>query len=92
MKPFRYTSSDWFGKASAGLLLGFLLSLALGGLLARYGLGGVAPFSIQHQLTMWLVSPLLVIILSACFLFRSSAQAWLWLGGANVFAWVLLAL
>ncbi|WP_116368158.1 hypothetical protein [Parahaliea mediterranea] len=92
MKPFRYSSHDWLGKASAGLILGFLLALSLGGLLVRYGLQGTTPYSLQHQFTMWMVSPLLVTILSTCFLFRSTAQAWLVLGAANLLAWGLLVI
>ncbi|TXS94032.1 hypothetical protein FV139_10495 [Parahaliea maris] len=90
MKPFRYSSRGWLGKASAGLIAGFLLALSCGGLLARFGLGGVAPFGVEHQFTMWLVAPLLVTVLSTCFLFRSVRQAWLWLGTANLLTWGLL--
>ena len=39
---------------------------------------------------MWLVAPLWMALLSTCFLFRSGRHAWLWLGGANVLAWVAL--
>ncbi len=92
MKSFRYSSQDWFGKVGAGCVLGFLLSLAIGGLVARYGMGGVGRFAVEHQFAMWLASPLLVAVLSTCFLFRSSLQAWLWLGAANIVAWVLLLL
>ncbi len=87
---FRYSSRDWLGKASAGLLGGVFLALGLGGLLAHFALGGVGRFSLEHQFTMWLVSPLLLCTLCACFMFRSGLRAWAWLGAANLLVWGLL--
>lgn len=84
------TSRNWFGKASAGLILGFLLSLALGGAVGRFAFGGVGRFSIEHQLTMWLIAPVWLAILSGCFLFLTGLRAWLWLGAANLALWSLL--
>ncbi|WP_250458661.1 hypothetical protein [Microbulbifer litoralis] len=90
MSTQKLTSRNWFGKASAGAIPGFALSLALCGLFARFGPGEVGFFSAQAQVTMWLMSPLWACILSFCFLFQSGARAWLWLGGANVVLWGLL--
>ncbi|TGD73387.1 hypothetical protein E4634_10155 [Mangrovimicrobium sediminis] len=87
---YRYSSRDWLGKASAGLVCGVFLALGAGGLLARFALGGVGRFSLEHQFTMWLVSPLLLAILCACFMFRSGLRAWAWLGAANLLVWGLL--
>lgn len=85
------TSRDWFGKASAAVVLGFTLTLALtctfGAILAK----GDAYFSPQGQMAMWLVSPIWCLILSLCFLFRSGARAWGWLAAANIVAWALYA-
>lgn len=92
MKPFRYSSSDWLGKVSAALAGGFFLALGLSGIFTMYGLGGVSRFSLQHQVSMWLMSPILVALLSTCFLFRSGVRAWCWLGAANVAVWGLLYL
>ncbi len=85
-----FTSRDWFGKASAGTLLGFLLALGASGLLMR--LLGVSDtfLSTKGQLTMWMMSPVWAGILSFCFLFRSSARAWGWLALANLVVWTPL--
>ena len=90
MKPEKLSSRDWFGKASAGLLLGFFIAVGLSGIFARFGPGEVSSFSIQHQFTMWLIAPLLAGILSFCFLFRSGLRAWGWLGITNLVIWGLL--
>ena len=84
------TSRDWFGKVSAGLLLGFVLSLGLCGWFAAFGPGSISFMSAQGQVTMWLMSPLWVGILSFCFLFRSGPVAWVWLSLANLGVWGLL--
>ena len=89
-EQFRYTSRDWFGKASAGLILGFGLAIALTGLFAWIGPGGLMHSSAKTQLNMWLISPIWALILSACFLFRSGWRAWGWLGLANTVAFGLL--
>lgn len=86
----KLTSRDWFGKATAGLILGFLLSLGLCGLFARFGPGAINFMSAQGQVTMWLMSPLWCGILSFCFLFGSGLRAWAWLGAANIAAWAPL--
>ena len=84
------TSANWFGKASAGTVAGFLLTLAICGLFASVGPGEVGFFSARAQLTMWLMAPMWALILSFCFLFRNGPRAWFWLTGANVITWTLL--
>lgn len=84
------SSRNWFGKASAGFVLGYLLTLALTGMFARFGPGQVGFFSAQAQVTMWIMSPIWAAILSFCFLFQSGLRAWLWLGAANMVAWGLI--
>jgi hypothetical protein len=84
------TSRDWLGKASAGTLLGFVLALGLCGWFARFGPGAISFMSAQGQVTMWLMAPLWVGILSFCFLFRSGPRAWGWLAVANLFVWSAL--
>jgi hypothetical protein len=89
MSQIELTSRDWFGKASAAVVLGFMLALAL---TCTFGLlfsTGDSFFSAQGQIAMWLVSPIWCLILGLCFLFRSSARAWGWLAAANVVAWAL---
>lgn len=84
------SSRDWFGKASAGLLLGFVLALGAAGLFKRaMGLGDTF-FSTQGQFSMWLMSPVWAGVLSFCFLFRSTRAAWGWLGLAAGIVWATL--
>ncbi|MFT3964561.1 MAG: hypothetical protein QM690_01605 [Sphingobium sp.] len=91
MSHHELTSRDWFGKASAAVVLGFTLTLALTCTFGAIFAKGDAYFSPQGQVAMWLVSPVWCSILSFCFLFRSGARAWGWLGVANIFAWALYA-
>ncbi len=84
------SSRDWFGKACAGLILGFLLALGISGLFRH--LAGVedAFFSLKGQFAMWMISPVWAGILSFCFLFSSTRSAWVWLGLSNGILWALL--
>ena len=90
MSGFEYSSRHWLGKASAGLLLGLALALALSALFAIIGPDGLHGGSGKLQFTMWMVSPIWVLILGFCFLFRSGWAAWGWLGLANALAFALL--
>jgi len=87
---FRYSSRSWFGKASAGLILGFALALSLTGLLAWLWPGGLMHSSGKTQLNMWLMSPIWALVLGFCFLFRTGLRAWLWLGGATLLSFAVL--
>lgn len=78
MPAFR---NDWIAKSLAGTLLGFALAVAISGLFAWVGPGGIAAVN-KYQMIMWLVVPLWLGILGACFLFRDGLRAWIWLGGA----------
>ncbi len=89
--PRDLSSRDWFGKATAALILGFTLALALTCAFQACFLRGDAYFSAQGQLAMWLISPIWCALLSLCFLFRSTARAWSWLAVANLAAWMLYA-
>lgn len=84
------TGRNWFGKASAGLVCGFLLALALSGLFSHYGPGGYPGESGKLQVTMWLMAPLWALVFSFCFLFRNGLRAWAWLGGATLLAFAPL--
>jgi hypothetical protein len=88
----RLQSRHWFGKGSAGLVLGFGLALAVSGLFAWWGPGAVDGDGGRIQFVMWLIAPLWCAVFSLVFLFRSSARAWLWLGLANALAFGALAL
>lgn len=84
------SSRDWFGKVSAGLILGFLLALGISGLF-RHSLGVEDAFiSTKGQFAMWLISPIWAGILSFCFLFSSPRSAWGWLGLSSGIIWALL--
>lgn len=86
------TSRDWFGKSAAGLVLGFVLALGCAGLF-RQAMGiGEAYFSTKGQFSMWLMSPVWALTLSLCFMFRTPARAWAWLGAINLAVWTPLAL
>lgn len=81
-------SRDWFGKASAALVLGFTLALGLTSIFGWYFQDAGNPlFSAQGQMAMWLMAPIWAGILSFCFLFGSGPRAWAWLGAANLLAW-----
>ena len=90
MSKSQLSSRDWFGKASAGLVLGFLLALAAGGLFKMLVGVGDAFFSTKGQIAMWLMSPVWALTLSFCFLFRTGLRAWVGLAIANVILWLPL--
>jgi hypothetical protein len=81
--------ADWWAKTLAGLVLGFTLALALCGLFAWLGPGGIdAPQKVQF--IMWMITPMWMLIFSFCYFLRSGKQALLWLLAANVIAYALL--
>lgn len=74
---------DWLSKSVAGSVLGFTLAIALAGLVALVGPGGLEARN-KYQFVMWLVAPIWLGVASLVFLFRSGLRAFLWLGGANL--------
>lgn len=86
----RLQSRHWFGKASAGLILGFGLALAGSGLFAWLGPEGIDAGGGKIQFNMWLIAPLWAGVLSFVFLFRDGVRAWAWLALANAIAFGLL--
>lgn len=79
---FRYTSRDWLSKSSAGVILGFVIAIALSSIYGQVGPGGLFWGGAEPQFVMWMVWPIWTGIISFCFLFRSGLRAWLWLGAA----------
>ncbi|AGA89479.1 hypothetical protein Thimo_0638 [Thioflavicoccus mobilis 8321] len=79
------TPRDWFGVSVADTVSGFFLAVALSGLFAWVGPGGFDA-SNKYQLSMWLVAPIWLAILSASFLFRGGWRAVVVLGAANALA------
>lgn len=86
----RLQSRHWLGKGLAGVVPGFGLALALSGLFAWLGPGGIDAGSGKIQVAMWLIAPVWCGVLAGVFLFRDSRRAWLWLVAANVLAFGLL--
>lgn len=84
------SSRNWFGRASAGVILGMSLAIGLSGLMAWFGPGGLTAGGGKLQFNMWMVSPLWLLILSLVFLFRTGPRAWFWLGLVNLLCFVLL--
>ena len=84
-------TADWWSKSLAGIVAGFTLAVAMAGLLAWAGPGGVDAIN-KTQLVMWTIAPLWLTAMSLVFLFPSGVHAWAWLGGANVLAWIGVAL
>ncbi|HCE39897.1 hypothetical protein Y5W_03290 [Alcanivorax sp. 521-1] len=80
---------DWWSKTLAGGLLGFTLGIALSGLFAWLGPGGIDAAN-KVQLVMWMVPVPWMITFSLVYLFPSGVHAWLWLGAANLAAFGLL--
>lgn len=81
--------ADWWSKTLAGVILGFTLALALTGIFAWVGPGGIdAPQKVQ--VVMWMIAPLWMILCSTSYFFRTGLSAWLWLLLANLIAYTLL--
>lgn len=91
-KAARLESHHWLGNSCAGVLLGVGLALALSGLFAWLGPGGIDAGGGKIQFNMWLMAPVWAGVLSFVFLFRDSRRAWLWLGAANAAAFGLLGI
>ncbi|MXO65899.1 hypothetical protein [Altericroceibacterium endophyticum] len=91
MKP-PLRASNWLGKASAGLVMGFLLALGAAGLLRTLVAGGATPFSTVGQFSMWMMAPVWALTVSLCFFFRTGPRAWVWLTLANGLVWGLVIL
>lgn len=83
-------SRHWFGKTSAGVVLGYTLSVALSGVIAGLTPGGFGGGSGKIQFNMWMIAPLWASVLGFVYLFRDSLRAWLWLALANMAALGLL--
>ncbi|WP_317203439.1 hypothetical protein [Janthinobacterium sp.] len=81
--------ADWWSKTLAGAVLGWTLALALSGLFAWLGPGGIAAPQ-KYQFIMWLIAPLWMIIFSLVYLFRTGLRAVFWLAAANLLAYALL--
>jgi hypothetical protein len=80
---------DWWLKSVSGTVLGSTLALALVGLWAWWGPGGISA-SNKVQFNMWLIAPLWMGVLSACFFVRTGRQVVAGLLLANGLAYAVL--
>lgn len=84
------TRPDWWGKASAGAILGLGLALSLAGLYAYLAPGGIdAPVG-RYSLMRMMEAFVWIAVLGFCFLFPSGRTAWKWLGAANLISFAAL--
>ena len=82
---------DWWAKTSDCALLGFGLALSLAGLFLYLATGGAVGTPGGHfALLRHLVMFIWIMVFGLCFLFRSGAAAWGWLGAANLLAFAAL--
>ena len=83
--------ADWWTKTISGLVLGFTLALAISGLFAWIGPGGIAAPQ-KVQFVMWLIAPVWMLILSLIYLVRTGVRALTGLLIVNALAYALLFL
>ena len=79
----------WWRKTFAGAVLGFTLALALVGIFAWAGPGGISAAD-KVQFNMWMITPLWLLMFSLVYLFRTGNRALLCMGAANLLSWALL--
>lgn len=89
-KPVRARiRADWWRKSLAGVLLGLPLALALAGLLAWWGPGGIEADN-KVQFVMWMIAPIWMLLLGLVYLFANGWRAIVTLASANTLAYVAL--
>jgi hypothetical protein len=82
-------AGHWIGKTSAGVVCGFLLALALSGMLVRLA-PGTRGDAARAEAVMLSVPLVWTAVFSAAYLFRTGLRAWAWLGALSVLAFALL--
>lgn len=73
---------DWVSKTLAGVVLGATFALGCSGVFAQLATG--IPLPIRAQLTMWLVAPIWLVVMSSVFFFTSGKRAWFVLAATNL--------
>ncbi len=79
----------WWRKTFAGGVLGLTLALALSGLFAWLGPGGLHAAD-KAQFVMWLIAPLWLVMFSLVYLISHGNRAIILFAAANLFAWLAL--
>ncbi|KAA5604323.1 hypothetical protein F1188_16655 [Roseospira marina] len=82
------TRGDWLAKILAGTLLGFTFAIGCSGVFVHLVLR--LDLATKAQLAMWMVVPIWLGVLSACFAVRDAHAVWLRLGLANLAVFALL--
>ncbi|MCV6590274.1 MAG: hypothetical protein OIF57_14805 [Marinobacterium sp.] len=82
---------DWWQKSLVGLVGGYLLSVALVGVFAWAGPGGISAVG-KVQFNMWLITPLWLLLFSLVYLIPTGKQALKWLLIANLVVWQILTI
>lgn len=78
----------WLGKTLAGVFCGLAIALIASGFFMLPDTRHNTVYD-KYQIAMWIVPPIWLAVLSACYLFRDAWRAWLWLGGASIAGFVL---
>jgi hypothetical protein len=85
----RILQAHWWSKTVIGCLLGLTLAVALSGIFAWWGPGGMgAPNKVQFN--MWLITPLWLLAFSLVYFCRSGQQAAQRYVALNIIAYVIL--
>ncbi|AQS37893.1 hypothetical protein Sps_02741 [Shewanella psychrophila] len=80
----------WWQKSLAASVLGLTLAYAIIAIFAWFGPGGIdAPMKVQFN--MWMVSLLWMPILAFSFMFKTGLKTLIYLGYANISAYLLFA-
>ncbi|KZN54715.1 hypothetical protein N474_17550 [Pseudoalteromonas luteoviolacea CPMOR-2] len=88
----------WWGKTLAGIFAGFFLSIGIVGIFAWLGPDGLTQQITEEQrlwktqFNMWIITPIWLLILSFVYLFKTSREAWTWLGGAACTSLIIIAI
>ena len=81
------SNRDWFGKSSAGLILGFLIALGISGLF-KLATGMEEPLmSVKGSFSVFVIGFVWSLVLSFSFLFSGTVRAWISLGLVTLILW-----
>lgn len=81
---------DWLAKVLAAFFLGFTFATVCAGIFLKLTPEIVS--QVKVQLSMWLMIPIWLLILSCCCFFRKGSHAWVALMTANILVYVIYQL